>query len=279
MNVSNRTPSVFCAVSHGLYKPWLDILYSGQVPTWLSNKSLRDFSVHHFHGLPGNTIVTKIDKMHEKIRWSNRWVAAPLRILDNILSFPVQNYIPSQEVSKNLIMKQSVIQINFIDTYVTMKWKDLAIFDYFIRKSEDSYLFMTTTSSYIRPIKLQEIISHLPISGVYAGALSYPGAKFASGNNRLFSRDVILEILSLRKNLESGLIHDMALGNLCSKIGLTQIELPKRDILSMEELYSLSEKDLISNFHFRLKSGTLEDRNDVAIMNELHRRVRVIDDV
>jgi hypothetical protein len=174
-------------------------------------------------------------------------------------------------------MSTPATQINFLDIYATMKWKDLAILDYFLRNSEAPYLFMTTTSSYVRPAKLLSLVSELPNHEVYAGAVAYQGANFAAGNNRLFSRDVVKAILLARRELSCGTIEDLALGNLCSKLGFGLYELPKINITSMEELDSLSDLKIESNFHFRLKSGPHEDRKDVEIMKELHRRVRLID--
>lgn len=273
------TPKIFCSITHGLYSPWVDILHDGQVPTWLCNPELPNFSINHFHGIPGGKSVMNFDRLHERIRWTNRWVAAPLRILDNLCGFPIRNYIPTQKNSNHLHLQHPVTQINFLDIYATMKWKDLSILDYFLRNSDCDFIFMTTTSSYIRPRKLMEIVSSLPRQGVYAGAVAYEGANFAAGNNRLFSRDTAEAIVTFRRKLACGTIEDLAIGNLCAEIGFKLIELPKINISSMDELHSLSDKDLESNFHFRLKSGTIDDRNDVPIMRELHRRVRLIDGI
>lgn len=279
MKVPKNSATIFCSITHGLYEPWLDILHSGQTPTWLSNENLPGFSIHHYHGIPGNKLVIAFDKLHERIRWTNRWVATPLNIWDEVLGFPFRSFIPSQTVSSRVKLKHSVNQINLIDIYATMKWKDLAIFDDFIKTSSADFLFMTTTSSYVRPKKLLEVVSHFPKMGIYAGAVAYPGANFAAGNNRLFSRDVIIQILKARRELSAGTIEDLALGRLCDKLGFRLIELPKINIGALEELDKLSDQQLSENFHFRLKSGTFNDRNDVMIMQELHRRVKVLDGI
>lgn len=278
MTNSTTSPSIFCAITHGLYEPWIDILYNGQVPTWLSNKRISEFSMNHFHGIPGGSLIMGIDRLHEKIRWQNRWVATPLRIVDGIVGLPLRSYIPNCEISKRLLLDDPVIQINFIDMYATMKWKDISTLEYFLTNSDADFLFMTTTSSYVRPAKLLELVSNLPKRGVYAGAIEYSGAKFAAGNNRLFSRDVASAIVSARDKLACGTIEDLAIGNLCSILGFNLVQLPKINISSMEELENLSDRDIESNFHFRLKSGTLKERNDVLIMKRLHERVRRIDE-
>ena len=269
--------SVVCAITHGLYEPFTDILHKGQVPTWLSIPKPAGFKVIHFHGKSASTVLSAYDKLHEKIRWTNRWVATPLRWWDEILGLPIRSYIPRTTESQHLKLLDQSVQIQFLDIYATMKWKDLAILDHFYRKTDADYLFMTTTSSYIRPLKLLEILNSLPTYGLYAGAVAYQGAKFAAGNNRLFSRDVVKRILQERRSLQCGVIEDLALGNLCIALGIRLIELPKMNICSLEELDSIRDQELQKQFHFRLTSGTRRNRQDVKIMNRLHNRIREID--
>lgn len=277
--ISNQSSvSVICAIVHGLYEPWIDILHKGQVPTWLSIPKPAGFEVIHFHGKKGGALVSVYDKLHEKIRWTNRWVATPLRWFDEILGFPLRSYIPRTTKSQHLDLVDESIQIEFLDIYATMRWKDLAILDHFYNKTDANYLFMTTTSSYLRPHKLMDVINSLPVHGLYAGAVAYQGARFAAGNNRLYSRDVVKRILEGRRSLRCGVIEDLALGNLCNSLGIQMIELPKRNIGSLEELEIISDQELQKQFHFRLTSGTRANRQDVKIMNDLHNRMRVIDE-
>jgi hypothetical protein len=176
-----------------------------------------------------------------------------------------------------LNLREKSIQIEFIDIYATMKWKDLAVLDYFYNNTNANFLFMTTTSSYIRPRKLMEKIATLPTRGLYAGALAYPGANFAAGNNRLFSRDVVKRILQERNSLRCGVIEDLALGNLCNSLSIQMIELTKINIGSLKELELISDEELHEEFHFKLTSGKRENRQDVKIMIKLHNRIREID--
>ncbi len=275
---NNRNPfSVVCAITHGLYEPWLNILHKGQVPTWLSIPKPAGFEVIHFHGKRGGLLVSSYDKIHEKIRWTNRWIATPLRWFDELLGLPIRSFVPRTRRSEQLHLRDESIQIEFLDIYATMKWKDLAVLDHFYRKTDADFLFMTTTSSYVRPLKLMEKIASLPTHGLYAGAVAYPGANFAAGNNRLYSRDVVKRILEARRFLRCGVIEDLALGNLCDSLSIRLTELPKRNIGSLEELESISDQEIQEQFHFRLTSGTRENRQDVKIMNQLHNRVRAID--
>lgn len=269
--------TVLCAISHGLYKPWVEILLKGQVPTWLSAPKINGFEVVHFHGQAGGLLVQKYDRLHEKLRWKNRWTALPLRILDDLLGLPFRLFIPSSNKSSNLSLSNLAIEIDLVDVYATMKWKDLAIFSYFIRETDFDFLFMTTTSSYIRPRKLLEILKGMPKFGLYAGARAYEGADFAAGHNRIFSRDVVEKIIEARGALSCSVVEDLAVGNLCKSLGIPFVQISKIDIDSIEMLNSLSDQEIKAEFHFRLKSGSIEKRQDVEIMRQLHERVRLID--
>jgi hypothetical protein len=48
------------------------------------------------------------------------------------------------------------------------------------------------------------------------------------------------------------------------------------DISSLEQLKSIPDKKLLEHYHFRLKSGDLKNRNDIAIMLALHTRLKTL---
>lgn len=50
----NEDSKVLCAISHGLYEPWLQILREGQQKTWLDQEFPDGFNLIHFHGTPGD---------------------------------------------------------------------------------------------------------------------------------------------------------------------------------------------------------------------------------
>ena len=60
------------------------------------------------------------------------------------------------------------------------------------------------------------------------------------------------------------------MGNLVRKQGFAIVELKSLDIASMRELESLTRKQLEETIHYRVKSGTLKNRNDIQIMSALH---------
>ncbi len=197
-----------------------------------------------------------------------------LRILDNLFSIPFMNYIPKIVSSKLLDEKAPALHVLFPDTYVTYRWKFLSLLKYFVEQTEDDYLFVTTTASYVQPKMLLKHVENVPKKGVYAGAEPYPQANFISGSNRILSRDIAIQILANRTKWKTGTIEDVALADLVKSLGNRLDTFPILNISSLDELNRISDFQLLNSYHFRLKSGTLNNRNDVEIMTQLHSLIK-----
>jgi hypothetical protein len=269
-----QNPKLLCAIGHGLYKPWIDILYNGQAKTWLSGEIPEDMTILHFHGRKLGTFGLFMDRRHEAIRWTNKYFSFPLSLVDGFLGYPFKNFVPSYFPSNELKTKHLAIKINFPDAYVTVRWKILGLFEYFLNETSCNYLMLTTSSSYINTRILENFVNSLPENGVYVGSLSYPGARFVSGSNRILSRDVVEVLYENRMSWKIGTIEDLELGRLIKlHLNINATTVPIVNIESLEQLENLDPKILYSNYHFRLKSGTLKNRNDVQIMEALHKKL------
>lgn len=264
---------ILCAVTHGLYAPWNEILQDGQSRTWLSDAMPENFQVVHFHAPPLSRFGVWLDSRHEALRWTNRYIASVQRRIDNLLLKPFNSYMPTYKRSDLFGLGQKSVQINFMDSYLTMKWKDLGTLQYFLSETNSDYLFMTTTSSYIRPNKLLEIVNSFDQKVDYAGAVHYEGANFAAGNNRLISRELAQALIHDRQKWDPGTIEDVALGNLARKLGYKLMRLPHVNISSPGQLRELSDSDLLDNYHFRLKFYDGTERGDTLLMHLLHSRL------
>jgi hypothetical protein len=265
-------PSVLCAVSHGLYQPWLDILRDGQEETWLRDQVPDNIEIVHFHGTPLNRFFHALDQLHERIRWSNRYVYRVLKMLDNALLKPWMNYTPITEKSSLLKSQQEVLHIRFPDAYLTYRWKLLGLMDFFFNHTNHDYLFTTTTASYINLKVLSQKILEFEPGDTYFGALPYEGADFVSGSNRIFSRETVEKVLLAKSEWKPGIIEDLAVGQLLLKLGIQPTFVPIINISSMQELESFEEEAFRKNYHFRLKSGPNSKRDDVRIMRAFHSR-------
>ena len=266
--------TLLCAVSHGLYSPWLEILKNGQEKTWLNDPIPKNLEVLHYHGTPVGTFLQVLDRAHEKIRWSNRHLHRAQALVDNFFLFPWSGYIPRSEVSELLIAKPKTIHIRFQDTYLTYRWKFLGLIKYFIEQTSHDFLFTTTTASYINLQVLSGKVEELNSESLYYGGKAYDGAEFISGAHRIISRDVAFRILSMKGLWPAGTIEDVALGKLLAKSGIEPSFIPLNNISTLEELDSKSDEFLRENYHFRLKAGLNTQRGDVKIMMALHDRLR-----
>jgi glycosyltransferase involved in cell wall biosynthesis len=273
-----KKSKILIVVAHGLYEPWVNILHEGQRKTWLRWPLPEEVKVIHLHGTPLSPIGWKLDRLHEKIRWTNKWVARPLAWLDRFLLLPFRWYIPKISRSELLEIEQKVLHVHFPDSYLNFHWKFLALLKYFLEETDFDFIFSTTTSSMIKPFALQRLVSEFsPEKIIYAGVKPYDGANFAAGNNRLLSRSTVKLIIKSRWRIDPGTIEDKAIGDLLFKLGVQFIELPSLNITDKEGLKSPKLiEDLISNFHIRVKSGTFEERGDVLLMHAIEQRLNEI---
>lgn len=266
--------TVLCAISHGLYEPWISILLDGQEKTWLRDPRPDNFEVLHFHGTPLGKFGRKLDVLHEKIRWSTRRKAQILKFLDFLITWPLKRYKAKYSISNKLNVGDVAIHIHFPDSYLTYRWKELALFRYFLEEKNNQYLFITSSSSYVRIPLLMKFVEKLPNEGVYVGAIPYENAEFISGANRILSRDVVEKVVKYSYLFDPTVIEDVALGNIVAKLGFKRTGFPISNIGSMFELENSTDRFLNSSYHFRLKSGSLDNRGDVEIMHKLHARIR-----
>ena len=209
---------VLCAISHGYYKPWIEIATEGQSKTWLADELPQGFEVLHYHGSPLSSFGQKLDRLHERVRWTNRYIGYILKTFDALVAFPFLWWEPKVSSSALLPMKHPSIHIHSPDSYLTFRWKSRAMMKYALENYDFDFLFMTTTSSYIRPAKLLSIASEFPLSKFYAGAKAYEGATFAAGSNRFLSRDLVEYIVTNKTSYLPHLIEDVSLARSLTKV-------------------------------------------------------------
>jgi hypothetical protein len=268
-----KKATVLVAIGHGLYEPWLNILHQGQEKTWLLQKLPVGVSTIHYHGTPVGNIGWKLDRLHEWLRWKNRWFASLLRLMDRIRGIPILYFIPRVSPSVELKTNSLALHVHFPDTYQNVRWKDLAILNYFVNEREEDFILFTTTSSYIHYKHLITRVSELNNQDFYGGVVPYQGANFAAGNNRLISRSAAEKLLRHKIFFDPGYIEDVAMGRVFLKIGINLTPLPSCSLTDTHGVKSLTKEDFLKNYHFRVKSGSFKNRQDVLIMHALHDRI------
>jgi hypothetical protein len=162
--------------------------------------------------------------------------------------------------------------------YATPSWKILGAWARLLEVPGWSHVYVTNSSSYGRIDELVRCIKDLPQVGLNAGAPGKQGPRtFASGSNRLFSRDVVSQILEARRQLDRGLLEDLAIGDLFTRLGIVLTPLRTAYLSNAKEVAPLDDHQLRSCFHFRVKalSGSILEQTDM--MTLLHRRVATLE--
>lgn len=170
-------------------------------------------------------------------------------------------------------------QQSLLDVYALQRWKIVGSFSQALQE-DFSHVYFTTASSYVRPYGLLRAISEMPESNVYAGTPhvdAISGVSFASGANRVFSRDVIEAVVRDRQRYRNDVMEDVGLGRLISEMGIEMVPLPSLNVSSAEVLASLSDEEILGNFHYRMTSGSKNDRHDAELMRQLHTRVLTLE--
>ena len=265
---------VLCVIRHVIRKPYLTIHSEGQEKTWLADPIPDNCSIIHVFGNPPGRFTNFLDNLHETIRLKYGRFSKLLRIFEDFITSPLLSYVPKASLTKAINSRFPAVQIHFLDTYLTIRWKFIGLFAYFINNTDADYIFITTTNGYVRLKTLMGFTAKLPQNNVYTGAYTWEGSHFVSGCNIILSRDVVLKLLNNKRLFRAGTIDDVELARVLGQIGIRHFGHPLINISTYSELSQLSNKTLIENYHFRMKSGPISDRSDVILMHQLHDRYR-----
>lgn len=273
-------PRVLVIVGQVLIDPWLSITREGQFPTWLRDASRIGVPVRHSFGIPPGGLLRRLDRGHEWLRWHGRGRSL-VPVLDELMGRPFRAIIPSSEVVEFLDAGHVGWRQRLPDLYLAQRWKVLgslrmAVLEYF------DFVYFTTASSYVRVGHLLEVCSGLPRERLYAGTPmrdAISNEDFASGASRIMSRDVVVEVLNRFRDYRNDVMEDVGLGRLISTIGVPLIPLPSVNIDSLDALVRLTNEDLRANFHFRMRSGSHQNREDAFLMKRLHQRLESIEGI
>jgi hypothetical protein len=272
--MSGQAKKILCAVSHANQDPWIDIWKHGQTLTWQKWKDTENFTIINFFGRKPSLFTRTFDRIHEKIRWSNKYFAKSLMLIENALLWPLIFLEPKLQRDFEFIGEHLTYKVDFIDSFLTYRWKILSLIQYFLEETEYDFLYVTSSSSYIRPKVLLRFSSTLPDSGIYLGPLPYEGADFISGSSRLISRDVAQLLWDHRRKFRFALIEDKAMANLLLRLDVHPRFLGLVNLTSVEEAEALQVEEFQGIYHFRLKSLVNGARIDVDVMKALHSKFK-----
>lgn len=260
-----------------LHEPWRSISVDGQMRTWLVNAQENPrIRVRHSHARRLGSIGRWFDTTHEKARWSalgRRWVPE----IDDVVGRPLRGLRPRVTVGTWAGSDQVSWAQSMPDMYVLQRWKVVTSITQALAEPGWDFVYFTTASSYVRVRALLERVDALPSSGVFAGTRMVEGTTqevFASGANRIFSRDVAELVVRHRRSYSNDVMEDVGVSRLAAAFGVSLLPWPSLNLASRDELDATSDQDLLDNHHFRLRSEVAGTRNDVALMHALHDRLR-----
>jgi hypothetical protein len=256
-------------VYHADYEPWASIVRNGPLQTWLGNPIE---NVYYFSGKSSKALLRGIDEAFWKLKWNKKYGKFAIGIESVIQKFllyfkPKIRFRTLAGTDMKLIETQ-IPDLNFLYNHKTMSMLTTSL------KLEWEYLVSVTSTSYVSIDSLEDILTSLPKTNCVAGRILQQGInKFPCGTFRVFSRDVVELLVKNRRSYCYYLAEDLALGRLISELGIAQLDIPSVDLPDLESLQKYEDSELMKIPHFRCKSGTHQDRKDVAIIPELQGRL------
>ncbi len=284
-----KNENILVVVSHGLRMPWTKILYEGQCKTWLGEDINSEVKILHIYGDAPSRFYREFEKINEIIRLN---IPKSDFIRKIYLYFPYMYYKNKSlktKIEKLNLTNMSALKVDILDISPFVIFKLIATFRWFIKNTNYDFIYITTTSSYLRIDKLVDFMNtQQNLADCNGTIMRHFNIIFPSGANRLFSRKVISEVLKNINQIDFLLPEDVALGKLITELNYNIFNLPTVNIDSKKRLQSLTNKEIQENFHFRVKSMDKESffnpvnasyhenakRNDVELMQLLHKRIQ-----
>lgn len=252
--------------------PWKKIYKEGQYPTWIS-KCSSDIDIINIYGLTPNKFIRKFDLTYEKLRWS-RTFQGPIHIIDRVLTNNLSR-INNPEYQVLDDKKVTNLLVKFPSTHMTLPVVEIAFYRYFLNHFDANFLYMSNTSSYVNTDNLQKFVDNISeTKKIYGGSFqTFAEVKYASGSNRLLSRDLVAHLVNKFKHWDFSLVEDVSMGKLLESESFTEVNIPSLTFSTVDEINSVNPMEFTNNIHFRLKSGPLHLRKDAELMHLVHSKL------
>ena len=263
---------VVVAITQAKSEPWETIWREGQLPTWV-NRYRNEFRIVNTSGIPMGKSWTFFDQMHERNRYKNqlgKWQGRA----DHIFVPWLRRNIPTW---KSLRAEESgieEIQIQTNSSYIFAGRRLLGVIKWFVEQTQEPFLFVTTTSSFLNLRILEEKIEKYDSNSlVYSGhLLGDDSRKFVSGAGQLLSRSTAEVILENFRAYPHRMLNDVALSELLYSKGIVPEHIPWSWLRSEEEARLFEFKNSANIFHYRVKTKDYP-RSDHRIMQIIHSRL------
>jgi hypothetical protein len=275
-SAQKQIPKILIVGIHGEYQPWLEIFQDGQRPTWMTDSE--NTKIVNAFGSPIRPKFRKFDEKIYYLRWSSNWFIAygALLIEASIkIVFPFDKYRPKVNYRENESLG-NFWRIEMCDSLMLQGVKNLAVFRNALNYDFD-YLVTTITSSYLNVHALEEYLSAVTTSRFVGGRIEQSGnLTYQQGSFRVYSRNVVRDLVKNSKKYKHWKIEDIAMGDLTSLFEQKLTSIPNRTLQNVQEVELLTVEDLRSTISYRCKATEKGRRVDSEIMGLLHRRIMSI---
>ena len=252
-------------------EPWKSIYEKGQLPTWIKSNPA-NIEIVNIYGDTPNKMVRALDRTHEKMRWS-KLLQGPTHVLDRYLNKHLRKR-KNPTWSKKRDMHATSLHVKVPSMILTLPIVEIVLFKNFLNRTKADFLYFSNTSSYINLIKLEELVQTFPISKVYGGtAGTFDEIHFQSGANRILSRDLVEQLVLNFSLWDFSYVEDVSMGKLLLDEEKNFALIPSLIFSTKEQIALADIVEMRNNVQFRLKSGNLNSRNDVALMHCIHEKL------
>jgi hypothetical protein len=179
-----------------------------------------------------------------------------------------REYIPSANFREEADsgIAAHALKVNIPELTCTMRWKKIAFLKYFLEETSSQYTIITNSSSILNFKSIKNSLEHIiqTKDNIYAGPInSAHDCNFISGAFTILNRNSVKLLLENLKIMPVHLLDDVCFGTAFKKLGVDLINIDSLVIDSLLQLDNIDAVTLSEYGHFRLKSGTLKNRNDV----------------
>ncbi len=267
----SKRPDIVVALLQVKTEPWKSIYEIGQLQTWIDDYS-ESIQIINVYGEAPSRLIRKIDIVHEKLRWNSS--TQPLVYVFDWLMGKLLRYWDNPKLKVKKQGKVTNLLIGVPSTNLTLPNVEIALFKYFLNNTTANFLYMSNTSSYINLKNLIKTIKNFSGNNIYGGTIEkFSGLKFASGSNRILSRDLVRFLVKNFNKWEFSYLDDVSMSKLIKNVKINEVNISSLTFSSIAEIEQASNENLQKTVHFRLKSGPLNNRKDAELMHCLHARL------
>lgn len=253
--------------------PWKEIVERGQIPLWHST-NLSEIEIAYF--VNQKTDFSQfLNSVVETLRW--RCGRIPSYLVSYFLMFllfPIRFLIPKYRFER-MVLDFPLYKVSLPETSFFIRWKRIAIFDFFLQNSNFDFLVMVNSSSFLnfnnlrKEIQTSTTFADAEIGSPYAGGPIQDSAdgKFISGAFMVLNRTAVQILMKNVRKIPVHVMDDIAIGTALRRLA---VPLSPLSTLVVEEFLDDKGGDvsiLGSASHFRFVSYKFGKRMDASLMN------------